>query len=95
MALPYRQPFWVFMYWSYDYSRPQAVPILWELIMTNSTPNIIYILTDEAPALVIYSLLLIANSVIQACEIIADTRDMSLPARIISSFPENLNEVIK
>ena len=47
---------------------------------------------DEAPALATYSLLPIVNAFTNAAGVTVETRDISLAARIISTFPENLNE---
>jgi len=53
--------------------------------------KIIYTLTDEAPALATKSLLPIIQSFAGACDVDVETRDISLAARIIASFPESLN----
>ncbi len=45
---------------------------------------------DEAPALATYSLLPIVNAFTNAAGVEVETRDISLAARIISTFPENL-----
>lgn len=60
--------------------------------MTEQKPKIIYTITDEAPALATYSLLPIINTFAHAADIDVETRDISLAARIISAFPENLTE---
>ena len=54
--------------------------------------HIIYTITDEAPALATYSLLPIVRSFTNTAGIHIDSRDISLAARIISCFPENLTE---
>ena len=54
--------------------------------------KIIYTLTDEAPALATYSLLPIINTFTKAASVAVETRDISLAARIIANFPENLND---
>lgn len=58
--------------------------------MTNKTPKIIYTLTDEAPALATYSLLPIIKAFSKPANLSVETRDISLAARIISSFPDFL-----
>ena len=52
----------------------------------------LYTLTDEAPALATYSLLPIINTFTKAASVAVETRDISLAARIIANFPENLND---
>jgi len=47
---------------------------------------------DEAPALATYSLLPIVNAFTKAAGVSVETRDISLAARIISTFPERLTE---
>ena len=56
--------------------------------MSNS--KIIYTLTDEAPALATYSFLPIVQGFSAAADITVETRDISLAARILANFPENL-----
>ena len=58
--------------------------------MTDQKSKIIYTITDEAPALATYSLLPIINTFTEAAGVEVETRDISLAARIISTFPENL-----
>ena len=60
--------------------------------MTNPTANIIYTLTDEAPALATYSFLPIIKVFTNAADIEVETKDISLAGRIIATFPENLTE---
>ncbi len=60
--------------------------------MTKQKSKIIYTLTDEAPALATYSLLPIVNTFAAAADIEVETSDISLAARIIANFPENLTE---
>lgn len=48
--------------------------------------------TDEAPALATYSLLPIVKAFTKAAGVEVETKDISLAARIISSFPEYLKE---
>ena len=57
-----------------------------------TTSKIIYTKTDEAPLLATYSLLPIIKAFAKSAEIDIETRDISLAARIISSFPNNLDE---
>ena len=57
-----------------------------------STSKIIYTKTDEAPALATYSLLPIVNTFTAAADIAVETSDISLAARILATFPENLSE---
>ena len=52
--------------------------------------KIIYTFTDEAPALATYSLLPIIEAFTASSDIAVETRDISLAARILSSFPESL-----
>ncbi len=60
--------------------------------MSNQRPTIIYTHTDEAPALATYSFLPIVKAYIQVAGVDVETRDISLAARIISVFPEYLQE---
>jgi len=55
-----------------------------------SNPTIIYTVTDEAPALATRSLLPIIDAFTNAAGVPVETRDISLAARIIATFPENL-----
>jgi len=57
--------------------------------------KIIYTGVDEAPALATYSLLPIVNAFTKKADVIVETRDISLSARIISTFPENLTDAQK
>lgn len=57
-----------------------------------STAKIIYTVTDEAPALATCSLLPIVKAFTDAAGINVETRDISLAARILAKFPENLTE---
>jgi isocitrate dehydrogenase len=52
--------------------------------------QIIYTLTDEAPALATYSLLPIVQAFARAAGITIETRDISLAGRILASFPDRL-----
>lgn len=57
-----------------------------------TTSKIIYTKTDEAPALATYSLLPIINAFTKAAGVEVETSDISLAARILANFPENLSE---
>ncbi len=52
--------------------------------------TIIYTKTDEAPALATYSFLPIVKAFTDAAGIDVETRDISLAARILATFPDNL-----
>lgn len=52
--------------------------------------KIIYTLTDEAPALATYSLLPIVNAFTKAADVVVETRDISVAARIIANFSDRL-----
>jgi isocitrate dehydrogenase len=54
--------------------------------------KIIYTLTDEAPALATRSFLPLVESFAKAADITVETRDISLAARILTLFPERLEE---
>ncbi|MFT6926134.1 MAG: isocitrate dehydrogenase [Psychromonas sp.] len=60
--------------------------------MTDKSAKIIYTQTDEAPALATYSLLPIVSAYTQAADITVETRDISLAARILATFPDNLSD---
>jgi len=60
--------------------------------MTTKTAKIIYTITDEAPALATYSFLPIVQAFTKAAGIEVETRDISLAARILATFPENLTD---
>ena len=60
--------------------------------MQNSTAKIIWTKTDEAPMLASYSLLPIIQAYTQGTGISVESRDISLAGRILSCFPEKLNE---
>ena len=53
--------------------------------------QIIYTLTDEAPALATYSLLPIVQAFARAAGITIETRDISLAGRILAAFPDRLS----
>jgi isocitrate dehydrogenase len=52
--------------------------------------NIIYTLTDEAPALATWSLLPIIQAFTRSAGISVETRDISLAGRVLAAFPEQL-----
>lgn len=58
--------------------------------MTDKSAKIIYTQTDEAPALATHSLLPIVNAFTKAANIVVETRDISVAARIISGFSDRL-----
>ncbi|UJP64959.1 NADP-dependent isocitrate dehydrogenase [Mongoliitalea daihaiensis] len=60
--------------------------------MTTNAAKILYTLTDEAPALATYSFLPIVKAFTDSAEIKVETRDISLAGRLISQFPEFLQE---
>lgn len=53
--------------------------------------KIIYTKTDEAPALATYSFLPIVKAFTSKADVVVETKDISLAARIIANFPENLS----
>ena len=57
-----------------------------------SIPNIIYTITDEAPALATYSLLPIIKAFVSEVGISIETKDISLAARLLACFPEYLKK---
>lgn len=54
--------------------------------------QILYTLTDEAPALATYSFLPIVQNFTKTTDITVEARDISLAARIIANFPDNLRD---
>ncbi len=54
--------------------------------------KIVYTKTDEAPALATYSFLPIVKKFTKTANINIETKDISLAARILSNFPENLSD---
>jgi len=60
--------------------------------MTDKSAKIIYTQTDEAPALATHSLLPIVNAFTKAANIVVETRDISVAARIIANFSDKLPE---
>ena len=61
----------------------------------SETPKILYTLTDEAPYLATQSLLPIVEAFSHAAGIAVETRDISLAGRILSQFPEFLQDAQK
>ena len=57
-----------------------------------SDSAIIYTITDEAPALATYSFLPIIAAYAGAAGVAVETRNISLAARILASFPEYLTD---
>jgi len=55
-----------------------------------SKHKIIYTITDEAPMLATHSFLPIVKAFTSAADVPVETRDISLAARIIANFPDNL-----
>ena len=60
--------------------------------MTTATSKIIYTKTDEAPALATYSFLPIVQAFTSVANIEVESSDISLAARILSSFPQQLSD---
>ena len=60
--------------------------------MTNNSQTIYYTLTDEAPSLATCSLLPIVRVFTSAAGIDVKISDVSLAGRVLSAFPENLQE---
>ena len=65
---------------------------LFQKQMKSSSLKIIWTKTDEAPMLASYSLLPIIRAYTQGAGISVESRDISLSARILSCFPEKLDE---
>jgi isocitrate dehydrogenase len=59
--------------------------------MTNQTAQIIYTITDEAPALATYSFLPIVKAFTASSGVDVTTKDISLAARVLSAFPDYLS----
>ncbi|MDP3314206.1 NADP-dependent isocitrate dehydrogenase [Lutibacter sp.] len=57
----------------------------------NSTPKIIYTITDEAPALATFSFLPIVEAYTKSSNIKIETKDISLASRILAEFSDYLN----
>ena len=60
--------------------------------MSTDSSNIIYTITDEAPALATHSLLPIIQAYTASSGINVETRDISLAGRIIANFPKYLTK---
>lgn len=60
--------------------------------MSDQPATIIYTHTDEAPALATCSLLPIIRGFAKTADVAVETRDISLAARILASFPERLTD---
>ena len=60
--------------------------------MSTKNPSIIYTKTDEAPALATVSFLPIVKRFVKSSGIEIETKDISLAGRILSSFPDLLND---
>src|SRR5690625_7943597 len=60
--------------------------------MTKTTNTIYYTLTDEAPSLATRSLLPIIRTFTSAAGIDVKLTDISLAARVLAAFPENLSD---
>jgi isocitrate dehydrogenase len=60
--------------------------------MSKSVSKIIYTETDEAPALATYSLLPIVNAFTKAADIAVESRDISVAARILAAFGDQLSD---
>jgi len=60
--------------------------------MTTAKSKIIYTKTDEAPALATYSFLPIVQAFTSVANIEVESSDISLAARILSSFPQQLSD---
>jgi isocitrate dehydrogenase len=58
--------------------------------MALNTAKIIYTITDEAPALATQSFLPIVKAFTKKAQISVETKNISLAARILTNFPENL-----
>ncbi|AEG99873.1 NADP-dependent isocitrate dehydrogenase [Lacinutrix sp. 5H-3-7-4] len=58
----------------------------------STTPKIIYTKTDEAPALATRSFLPIVKAFVKSSGIDIETKDISLAARILATFPDFLND---
>lgn len=60
--------------------------------MTDQRSTIVYTETDEAPALATYSLLPIVQTFAATADIDVISKDISVAARILANFPENLSD---
>jgi isocitrate dehydrogenase len=62
------------------------------LIVTTSAAQIIYTLTDEAPALATYSFLPMIQAICRTADVELIGKDISLAGRILAHFPDYLTE---
>lgn len=60
--------------------------------MSEKKATIIWSQIDEAPALATYAFLPVVQAFTKGTGITVETRDISLPGRILANFPENLTE---
>lgn len=60
--------------------------------MSDQKTKIIYTITDEAPALATYSFLPIVQAFTKPADVVLETRDISLAARILAAFADKLPE---
>ncbi|WP_018601298.1 NADP-dependent isocitrate dehydrogenase [Mycobacterium sp. 155] len=60
--------------------------------MSAEQPTIIYTLTDEAPLLATYAFLPIVQAFTQPAGIEVETKDISMPARILAEFSDHLTD---
>ncbi|MBQ4821206.1 NADP-dependent isocitrate dehydrogenase [Aquimarina sp. MMG016] len=60
--------------------------------MAIDSAKIVYTKTDEAPALATYSFLPIVKKFTKPADIVIETKDISLAARILANFPEQLTD---
>ena len=60
--------------------------------MATQEAKIVYTITDEAPALATQSFLPIVKAFTASANVIVETEDISLSARILALFPEYLKE---
>jgi isocitrate dehydrogenase len=63
--------------------------------MANKTSKIIYTLTDEAPMLATHSFLPVVRAFAAPADIDVTLSDISVAARVLAEFPENLTEAQK
>ena len=63
--------------------------------MANKTSKIIYTLTDEAPMLATHSFLPVVRAFTAPADIEVTLSDISVAARVLAEFPENLTEAQK
>ena len=63
--------------------------------MTTKSSQIVYTITDEAPALATYSFLPIVESFAKTASIEITRKNISLAARILANFSEHLKEAQK